>query len=113
MLEGDLTATVDDGVTFAFAITNGNDEPVGLVFRDAMPADVVVCEGDREVWRYSAGRMAAQAIREASLAPGESATFEMEWPDPPPGEYRARAQLRTREHDATAGTEFRVPADGT
>ena len=44
MLEGDLTATVDDGVTFAFTVTNGNDEPVGLVFRDAMPADVVVCE---------------------------------------------------------------------
>ena len=110
MLEADLTATVDRGVAFAFTVTNGNDERVGLVFRDAMPADVVVCEDGREVWRYSAGRMAAQAIREASLEPGESATFEMAWEDPPPGEYRARAELRTRERDCTAETSFRVPA---
>jgi len=110
MLEANLTAAVDrKGVTFHFTVTNADDEPAGFVFPDAMEADVAVFDDGREVWRWSEGRMAAQVVRETSLAPGEAATFEMEWSDPDPGQYRARAELRAREPDCRAETELTVP----
>ena len=110
MLEATLTATINRGeVTFRFTVTNTDDESVGLVFPDATEADVAVFDDDEEIWRWSEGRMAAQVVRESSLAPGETATFEMAWPDPPPGRYRGRGELRARDRDCSAETEVAVP----
>ena len=108
MLDASLEVTVGDGVAFTFTVENGGDRPVELTFRDACKADVVVYDDDREVWRFSEGRVFAQMLTSAELQPGESAAFEETWPDPTPGDYTAEATLRVTEHEITARTPFSV-----
>lgn len=108
MLQTSLDVTVNDTVSFRFTVTNGDDAPVELTFRDAGQADFAVHAGDEEVWRWSDGRMFAQVVQTAHLEPGESATFEGEWSDPDPGDYTAEATLRVRERDVSARTDFSV-----
>lgn len=109
MAETSLDVTVTDEVSFRFAVTNGDDAPLELTFRDAGQADFAVLtrEGE-EVWRWSEGRMFAQALQTARLEPGETATFEGTWPDPEPGEYTAVATLRVREREISARADFSV-----
>ena len=109
MLEGRLDCEADDVVRFSYTVTNGSDEPANITFRDSGKADVAVFdEDDREVWRWSAGQMFMQVIQEATLEPGESATFEFEWEDPDPGEYRACANLRAQGEDCETETDLSV-----
>jgi hypothetical protein len=102
-LSGALTATVDDdAVRFRFAVENGGDEAAELHFSDGQRFDVTVEADGEEVWRYGAGRMFAQALGSETLAPGERAEFEAEWPDPSAGEYEARAELTATDADCGA-----------
>jgi hypothetical protein len=114
-LEGALDAAVEgDRVAFTFTVTNDGDEPVELEFRDSGKADITIREGDgsdgvgAERWRWSDGRMFAQVIQHEALAPGETAAYGFEWPDPVPGSHAARATLRAHGHDCEARTEFSV-----
>lgn len=88
-------AATGNGVTFTYAVTNGDSEPVELTFRDSGKVDVAVRDGDREVWRWSDGRMFAQVVETVELAPGEQFEVEAEWPDPASGSYEAVADLRS------------------
>lgn len=107
MVETSLDVTVNDEVSFRLSVTNGDDAPVELTFRDAGQADFVVSTPDgEEVWRWSDSRMFAQVLGTARLEPGETATFEGTWPDPEPGEYTARATLRVTDRDVSARTDF-------
>jgi hypothetical protein len=107
MLESSLEVTVGgDSVSFRFTITNGGDTPIELTFRDACKADFAVSEDGEERWRYSDDRMFAQMLTTAELQPGETATFDAEWPDPVPGDYTAEATLRVVEREVTARTPF-------
>ncbi|MEF8853513.1 MAG: BsuPI-related putative proteinase inhibitor [Haloarculaceae archaeon] len=109
-LDTRLAVTVgDDAVDFAFAAENAGDEPVDLTFRNGMTADVVVYDGDTEVWRWSDGRMFTQAVRTETLAPGGSTTANLTWGEPSPGTYTAEASLAATEVDAVARTGFDVP----
>lgn len=109
MLDTALEVTVGDGVAFSFSIVNAGDTPIELTFRDACRADFSVSQtDDGEIWRYSDGRVFAQAITTADLQPGETASFEAEWPDPVPGNYTAEATLRVRERNIHARTPFSV-----
>jgi hypothetical protein len=107
-LDGSLDVTVDDGVQFVFTVRNDGDEPVDLQFADALEADFVALDGDREVWRFSEGRMFAQALGSATVAPGEAETYAASWDDPDPGEYAAVATLEARGRDCEAHAEFSV-----
>lgn len=106
----DCSLSVDAGppVTFALTVVNGGDSPVELAFHDAGKADFAVFDGDSEVWRWSAGRMFAQAIQQVELAPGEQITFEGKWADPDPGEYTAVGELRARDNPCEARASFSV-----
>lgn len=107
-LDCSLTATVaEDRVRFTYAVTNGDSEPVELTFRDAGKADVAVRDGDREVWRWSDGRMFAQVVETVELAPGEAFEVVLEWADPASGSYEAVAELRARD-SCEARTTFSV-----
>ena len=70
MLEGTLVALVNDSVEFRFTVSNADDEPITLLFRDALKADFAVFDGETEVWRWSADRMAAQGFRYQSFGRG-------------------------------------------
>lgn len=106
-LESTLSVTVYDAVTFSYEVTNAGSEPVELTFRSGKQADVVVLDGEQEVWRWSDGRMFTQAIREYTMEPGETITQEFTWDEPEPGEYEARAMLAT-ETAAEATTTFNI-----
>ncbi len=109
MLEASLTVTVGEEVSFRLVVANANDEPAEVTFRDAAHADFSVLRDDgHEVWRWSAGRAFMQALQPARFEPGEEAVFEESWPDPEPGDYTARAELRTVGENVVAETPFSV-----
>lgn len=109
MLETSLDVTVGEGVSFRFVVTNADDEPVEVTFRDAAPTDFAVVRPDgHEMWRWSAGQAFMQVLQPGRFEPGEEAVFEEEWPAPEPGDYTARATLRIVEDDIEAETPFSV-----
>jgi len=115
-----LAVTVDDGVTFVFTVENTGQESVELTFRNGMTADVAVFADtagddpdalpgdDAPVWRWSDGRMFTQALRTETLAPGESLTEELVWPDPSAGTYTAEATLEASEAEIGERATFDV-----
>jgi hypothetical protein len=111
-LDASLEVTVDSGgtsVQFTLVVENASNDPVEVTFRDAGNADFAVLTADgEERWRWSEGRAFAQVLRPARFEPGESATFEAEWPAPEPGDYTAVGELRTREAEVRAETPFSV-----
>ncbi|QSW98362.1 BsuPI-related putative proteinase inhibitor [Haloterrigena alkaliphila] len=110
-LEADVRPTDGDSrtVSFAFTVTNAGSEPVELQFSDACKAEFVVRDGDREVWRYTEGRLFAQMLSREDLEPDGSSTYEAEWERPRTGEYTVTAELRTQEASCEARTSVTVP----
>ena len=106
-LEGTLSVTVSGDVTFEYVVTNTGTSPVELTFRSGKRADVVVTQGEEEVWRWSDGRMFTQAIQEYTMDPGESITQEFIWKEPASGTYDAIASLAT-DQTAAATVSFTV-----
>ena len=108
-LEGTLDVTASsDSVTFTYTVMNDGDDPVKLSFSDAQTHDVAVLDGGSEVWRWSDGRAFAQMMQSDTLDPGESATYEITWSDPSPGDYEAVATLAARNNDVEARKSFSV-----
>ncbi|WP_280585335.1 BsuPI-related putative proteinase inhibitor [Halorubrum sp. Boch-26] len=118
MLTAALTTTDgDEGLDLALTVTNDGDDPVALRFRTGQRVDFAAYEGadgglaaaadarDRDadpVWRHAAGRLFTQALGSETLVPGESATYEGTWSDPPPGEYLIVGSLTGERQDARA-----------
>jgi hypothetical protein len=105
----------DEGVDLALTATNEGDDPVTLRFRTGQRADFTAFEsvggddaGDPRrstagpVWRHGEGRAFTQALDTETLGPGESATYEGTWRDPPPGVYLIVGTLTAEERDAEA-----------
>jgi hypothetical protein len=100
-----VDVTVDDRlyrpgqpVHFTIRVTNPGAEPLLLEFPTGQQFDINVDDGDVIIWRWSAGRMFAQAFSEATLQPGESIEMIAAWDQSdtagepvPPGTYTARA----------------------
>lgn len=104
----DVEAT-RDAVAFTVTVENTTAEPVTLEFRSGLVVDVVVYDGDTEVWRWSEGRMFTQAVLAETVAPGDSFGREMAWTCPVPGDYVAAATLMTPEPTTLARIDFTVP----
>jgi len=92
-LDAVLDVDVGGTVVFTLRVTNTGDEPAELTFRDGRDGDVVVRRDGEAVWRWSDGRLFTQAIRTATLAPGETYGAEYEWAEPTSGDYTAVASL--------------------
>ncbi|RJT06874.1 BsuPI-related putative proteinase inhibitor [Halococcus sp. IIIV-5B] len=108
-----LTGSLDlrtnpDRVSFTFTVENDGDEPVTLSFRSARTADFIVLDGEGERWRWSEGKMFAQALRSDELAPGETVTYDGEWSSPVSGTHTAVATLEAENQECEARTEFSV-----
>jgi len=109
VLAGRLDATLtNDGVEFSFTVTNAGDDPVLLAFDSGFLAEFVVSDGEREVWRWSDGRLFTQVRSSETLEPGGSLTRDATWPDPTPGAYEAVATLQSATADAEARTDVVV-----
>lgn len=87
-------------VTLVLVVLNRSTGPARLVFPSGKSYDFWIARDGREVWRWSAGRMFTQAIREQEVAPGERLEFRESWArvdaagqPVPPGNYEAHGLL--------------------
>lgn len=83
-------------ITWVIEFTNTSEEPVTITFPSGQPGDAVVLDSDDTVvHRWSDGRFFDQAVRDLTLAPGQ--TERVELPDDlsavEPGFYELRLEL--------------------
>lgn len=97
-------------ITLVLRVVNRGRAPLTLTFRSAQRFDVVVRDaGDREVWRWAAGRMFAQALGQEMIPPaGELAYTATLEKGLPPGAYTATGLLTTLEGGLSARLLLRV-----
>lgn len=100
----------EDTVYFVLQVTNAASEPIDLTFPTGQTFDIVVEEGEREIWRWSADRMFTQAIRHERIEPGETHIYEGEWIPSPEvtGEFLARGFLTAQEHRVEQQSRIRL-----
>jgi len=89
-------------VTISFVVENRTKEEITLRFPSSQRYDVWVVKDGTEVWRWSRGRVFAQAITSLVLRPGDKKVFEETWKqisddrkEAAPGAYDVFAQLTT------------------
>jgi hypothetical protein len=90
-----------EAIGLALVARNAGGTPLRLDFASARTHDFAVADAaGHEVWRWSRGRLFAQALSQIELGPGESRRFEATWHQRdasgrpvPPGRYRVVASL--------------------
>ena len=98
-------------LTFTLRVINDSPRPIRLSFRTAQRFDFVVEDKqDREVWRWSAGRLFAQVLGHETLGPsgGEfvaRATAEGRFP---PGVYTVKGIIPALEGGLAASASITV-----
>jgi hypothetical protein len=114
--DGPLASTLQvaargDSVHLSFQVTNAGTAPVALTFPSGQFAEFTVSDGARELWRWSADRMFTQAVRNVSLAPGETRAYEADWARPAGarGQLTARAWLTAQQVRAERSASFTLP----
>lgn len=87
---------IGERVTFEVVVRNRTAKFRTLTLPSSQTHDIIVSRKEREVWRWSAGRMFAQVVTEVTLPPGASRGYKVSWdlsgPNGTlvaPGEYRA------------------------
>lgn len=104
--------TANDSVEFVLQVTNTTDAPVALTFPSGQTYDFVVYDGSgREVWWWSAEQMFTQAVREETVAPGETRTYSEVWVPAPgtTGTFEVEGVLTVSNREVRQRTSFRVP----
>jgi hypothetical protein len=94
-------------------VKNPSDRKMQLTFPTAQGFDFIIRKGRETVWSWSWGRMFAQVLGEASLAPGDSLTYEYTWngflpggKSPELGRYTMQGVLMTTPRIETGQKEF-------
>jgi len=103
--------TAGDTVRLSLRVTNAADGPLTLVFPSGQTYDFAVARGEETLWQWSANRRWIQAVREETLAPGETRAFTEAWV--PEGGQRgalvARAWLTSSSHPVERTAGFALP----
>ena len=100
----------DPTVALALTVRNDGDETVTLRFRTGQRADFAAYPiaagtdspegaGMEPIWRHGEGRLFTQAIGTETLSPGDAATYEGTWSDPPSGTYAVAGWLTVSARD--------------
>ena len=101
-----------DTVVMQMQIGNPTTEPIELQFTSSQTYDFVVRSlAGQELWRWSAGKMFAQALQQRTLGPQETYVVEERWTIPPdegenviqPGLYKVEGRI-TRDMTSYAHT---------
>lgn len=104
-----LDVSVEDGVRFAFHVTNDGGKKLEVHFPDGRTHDVIVLDSiGREVWRWSDGRLFTQAVQNRVLRASDSLAFIEAWKDARPGKYTAVAMLASANFPVEQRIEFTV-----
>lgn len=95
-------------MSFALEVTN-NGKRTEVRFPSGHTHDFIVVDGrDREVWRWSSGRLFTQALQTKQLKTGDGIRYEATWEEPAPGTYRVIASLNSATHPQKLEREFTV-----
>lgn len=103
--------TYPDSVRFVLQVTNATRAPIPITFPTGQSAEFTVSRDGRELWRWSADRGFTQAVRQETLAPGETRTYEATW-NPPAGitgQLVARAVLTSSDQRVEQASYFALP----
>jgi hypothetical protein len=104
-----LDVSVEDGVRFAFQVTNESSKKLELRFPDGRTHDVIVLDSiGREVWRWSEGRLFTQTVQNRVVRSSDSLAFEEAWKDAKPGTYTAVATLASQNFPVEQRAQFTV-----
>jgi hypothetical protein len=83
------------GTTFTLAYRN-HGKLTELKFANGRTHDFIVVDSlDREVWRWSEGRLFTQSLQTKQLKNGDAVEFDATWSAAAPGTYRVIASLNT------------------
>jgi hypothetical protein len=100
-----------DTVRLTLQVTNATAGPLTLRFTSGQSYDFAVERGGEPLWRWSADRTFMQALRDETLAAGETRTYTEAWipGSAPRGELTARAWLTSSSHPVERAAAFRLP----
>lgn len=103
--------TAGDTVRMTLQVTNAAAGPVTVAFPSGQTYDFAVLRGDETLWHWSADKQFMQALREETLAPGETRTYTEAWVagGSARGELAARAWLTSSSHPVERTATFRLP----
>jgi Intracellular proteinase inhibitor len=103
--------TAGDTVRLTLQVTNATAGPLTLRFTSGQTYDFAVDRGGESLWRWSASQTFMQALRDETLAAGETRAWSEAWVPGAPvrGELTARAWLTSSSHPVERATAFRLP----
>jgi hypothetical protein len=110
-LVSSLSVEAADSVRLTLQVTNATAGPVTLAFVSGQSYDFAVLREGETLWQWSANKRWSQALRDETLAAGETRTYTETWvPDSPVrGELAARAWLTSSSHPVESTATFRLP----
>ena len=93
------TSRRGDDATFRLTLAYDGPKLAEVRFRSGMTHDVVVLDDqEREVWRWSEGRLYRQSLQTKQVQPGNVVYFDATWKDAPAGRYTVVATLNSDSH---------------
>jgi hypothetical protein len=104
VVNGDFATALDagrrgDDATFRLEVAYDGAKMTELRFPSGKTYDMVVLdERDREVWRWSDGRLYTQSLQTKQLQRGDVAAFDATWKNAPAGRYTVVATLNSDSH---------------
>jgi hypothetical protein len=111
-----LTASVDVGrsgrdLVFTFRVTNPSERKLEVDFLNGKTHDLAVVDpAGREVWRWSAGQLFTQSVRNTPLDARETVTYTGRWHRPVGrGSFVAVGDLTSNNYPIESRTAFTLP----
>jgi hypothetical protein len=96
-------------MSFALELKNTDDKLAEVRFANGRTHEFIVLdEQNREVWRWSAGRLFTQVLQTKQLQKGEAIRYTAHWDTAAPGRYRVVASLNSSEYKLPIEKEFVV-----
>ncbi|OAS83893.1 MULTISPECIES: BsuPI-related putative proteinase inhibitor [Metabacillus] len=83
---------------FIITLINNSSETKKLDFSSSQKYEIIVTEqNNQEVYRYSEGKMFAQALESTLIKPAESIKWEEIWEGIKPGEYEVEVSILSQD----------------
>ena len=105
-------------VPLKLEVANTREEAVEFTFPSGQRFDFLIERAGKEVWRWSFGKQFIQVFTSLTLEPGQSVTYEVEWPQVdnagravPPGSYAATALLTATEPLESGTLTIRIKSE--
>jgi hypothetical protein len=113
VLRSSVDVSTGADVRFEFHVTNTSSKKLELNFPSGQTHDVVVTDAaGRELWRWSAGQMFTQALRNQPLGAHETLSYTVRWHRPASaghGPLIATATLTSQNYPLLSRTAFTLP----